>query len=153
MSLTRFDTIIRLRRHERDRCAVNLANAVHAVEKVELEIRVTEEEKLGLQELARSQRFGVVSLERLRSHNRYEVQLQARLNGLLQQKEPLVENRIRSRKQLDEAEIELKRFKKIEQLDRERVGNDQLRRDRKAMDELAMTRFWHQCYSQKETTT
>ncbi|HID75733.1 MAG TPA: flagellar export protein FliJ [Planctomycetaceae bacterium] len=143
--MTRFrfqlDTLLRLRRSERDERRAALAQAYRAEEILEHQRRQLEE---ALQQLGRQCRQaagpGPVDVERLLDARRYEVVLRSQADQLAQQRRAVEEEIDQRRRALVEADRAVRVLEKLKQRGYERFRREENRREIRLLDEMASRR-------------
>ncbi|MFK8112581.1 MAG: flagellar export protein FliJ [Rubripirellula sp.] len=139
--LFRFDSILQLRRRQRDEVGSAVGKANEAIQRIDLEIEEIEKERIDAAKKAAEGRVGTVSVDSLLSTGRYDLQLQADTNALQETRAKLVQELERRQAALQVAEAELKRFEKLEDNEKKAYQAELLRREQLESDDANSRRF------------
>ena len=137
----RFAFLLDLRRRERDEAGAYVGQATEAILKVDQEI---DEVNLQRQELKKHQadiRVGSISVDRMLSSGRYDLQLQADIAGLMETKDQLNQEYLRRQALLAIAQGEVQRFEKLEERARADYQAEQLRQEQAEADDRNSAKF------------
>lgn len=145
----RFAFLLDLRRRERDEAGASVGQATEAIMKVDEQI---DELNQSREELKRHQadiRVGSISVDRMLSSGRYDLQLQADVAGLMDTKEKLNQEFLRRQELLAVAQGEVQRFEKLEERAREDYRFEQLRQEQAEADDRNSAKFLMQSRANK----
>ncbi|TWU41745.1 flagellar export protein FliJ [Novipirellula artificiosorum] len=132
----RFASILHLRCRQRDEAGGKVGEANAAIAKIDSQIESIQEERRTLTAEDASSRVGEVSVDRLLTKGRYDLQLQADIKSLRETRSKLVEELERRQVKLKEAETEVKKFERMQEIELKRYRGEMLRREQVEMDEL-----------------
>lgn len=131
----RFESILELRRRQRDEAGAAVGKANEAIAKVDQQILDLQNDRQAIRDQDRTQRVGTVSVESLLSVGRYDMQLQADVRQLETTRAELVVERDRRQTVLMDAEAEVKRYDKLKSKERAAARARQLRLEQADADE------------------
>src|SRR6056297_1423144 len=131
----RFASILDLRRRQRDQVGSELGKANEAIRRVDEQIEIIRQQRQTLRQQPTHERVGAVQVEGLLAVGRYDMQLQADIGQLNQTRAELVIERDRRQRLLLDAEAEVKRFERLEEIEREAARMQMLRREQADADE------------------
>ena len=137
----RFATILQLRRRERDEAGAAVGQANEAIGRVDQQCESIQAERQSLRDGANQQRTGTVSVDRLLTGGRYEMQLQAEIQSLNETRAELMKELQRRRTALTAAEAEVKRFERLEEKERAAFHVLELRREQAEADDATARRY------------
>ena len=137
----RFESILQLRRRERDEAGVEVGRADEAIARIEAQIDEVRRQREGLRQESEQRRTGNVSVDGLLATGRYDLQLQASLKSLDGTLGQLMQERQRRQANLVAAEAEVKRLEKLEQQARQVHAEEQQRREQFDADEQSLIRY------------
>ncbi|WP_442507549.1 flagellar export protein FliJ [Novipirellula sp. SH528] len=137
----RFESILDLRQRERDEMGGLVGEANMAIAKIDQQIQDLEQERQSLRNEDAQSRLGDVAVDRLLARGRFDLQLQAEINGLLQTRAKLEEELERRQQKLRDAETEVKKFQRMRELDRHEYQQEMIRREQMEIDEMNNRRF------------
>ena len=137
----RFETILQLRRRQRDEAGVAVGQAHEAIRRVDVQSEAIQRERMMFRENAQQQRLGAVSVDGLLVQGRYDLQLQAQLQALGKTRGDLVQELQRRQRALVAAEAEVKRFEKLEEKDRIAFHSAMLPRQQAEADDATSSRY------------
>src|SRR6056297_2525747 len=124
----RFASILDLRRRQRDQVGSELGKANEAIRRIDEQMEMIRQQPT-------YERVGAVQVEGLLAVGRYDMQLQADIGQLDQTRAELVIERDRRQRLLLDAEAEVKRFERLEEIEREAARMQMLRREQADADE------------------
>lgn len=133
----RFETLMQVRRRQRDEAAVALGQAGAAIERITSQIADIATKRQSVRESSADQRTGEVSVDGLLTQGRYDLQLEAEALGLQQTLNELHEEEKRRRQALVHAEAEVKRFERLLENDRLKYHAQQRRREQFEADDAS----------------
>lgn len=133
----RFASISELRKRERDEAGAAVGQALEAIAKIDAQREELENERQRLRGAATRELAGQISVDRLLTHGRYEMQLAAQVESLRQTRDQLLAALAERRQRLVDAEAEVKRFERLEGHDRDAYEREQRRREQRDNDEAA----------------
>tara|TARA_R110002049_G_scaffold2750_8_gene22115 strand:- start:19516 stop:19974 length:459 start_codon:yes stop_codon:yes gene_type:complete len=116
----RFQSLLELRRRERDEAGAAVGQANLAIQRVDQQREELNQQRVSMRKASAESRTGEVSVDRLLSAGRYDMQLEADEQALLQTRRELVQELVRRQHKLTTAEAELKRFEKLKSQDQHR---------------------------------
>lgn len=131
----RFESILELRRRQRDEAGAAVGKANQAIAKVDQQIADLQNDRQTIRDQDQIQRVGTVSVESLLSIGRYDMQLQADVRQLQTARVQLVAERDRRQTLLMDAEAEVKRYDKLKTKERETARLRQLKLEQADADE------------------
>lgn len=131
----RFDSILQLRRRQRDEAGGALGKAIEAIRRIEEQIEGVQDQRTSLSERQTLDRVGQLSVDALLSTGRYDLQLQADLTQLASTRRELVQEMERRRAVLATANAELKRFERLEEKERATHHAMMIRREQNEADD------------------
>ncbi|EMI21724.1 Flagellar export FliJ [Rhodopirellula maiorica SM1] len=137
----RFESILDLRQRERDEMGGLVGEANLAIAKIEQQIQEIEQERQTLRNEDAQSRLGDVAVDRLLTRGRFDLQLQAEINGLVQTRTKLEEELERRQQRLRDAETEVKKFQRMKEIDRNQFRQEMNRREQIEIDEMNNRRF------------
>tara|TARA_R110002167_G_scaffold53036_2_gene152488 strand:+ start:215 stop:682 length:468 start_codon:yes stop_codon:yes gene_type:complete len=137
----RFESILDLRQRERDEMGGLVGEANLAIAKIDQQIQDLEQERQSLRNEDAQSRLGDVAVDRLLARGRFDLQLQAEINGLVQTRAKLEEELERRQQKLRDAETEVKKFQRMRELDRNEYQQEMIRREQMEIDEMNNRRF------------
>jgi flagellar protein FliJ len=140
----RFDSILQLRRRERDEAGAAVGKANEAIQRIDEQVEAIRLERRRVNEQAARQRVGTISVDSLLAAGRYDLQLLADEHALQQTRGQLVQELERRQVKLLAAEAELKRFERLEENERVAYQAEMLRREQLEADEATSRRFIRQ---------
>ena len=123
----RFAFLLDLRRRERDEAGAFVGQATEAILKVDQQIDEVNQQRLELKQHQADIRVGSISVDRMLSSGRYDLQLQSDIAGLVETKEKLNQEFERRQTLLAIAQGEVQRFEKLEERARVDYQTEQLR--------------------------
>ncbi|TWU45944.1 flagellar biosynthesis chaperone [Novipirellula aureliae] len=136
----RFLSILNLRRRERDEAGGMVGEANAAIAKVQSQIETIEEERRMLSVEEQTTRVGDISVDRLLAKGRYDLQLQADIQGLRETLGKLADELDRRQVRLRQAETEVKKFERMMEIDSDRYRNEMDRQEQMELDEMSNRR-------------
>ncbi|TWU50902.1 flagellar biosynthesis chaperone [Rubripirellula tenax] len=131
----RFQSILDLRRRQRDEAGADVGKANQAIARIDDQARDVAANRSRLRNETGGTRVGEVNVEGLISLGRYELQLQSELAQLAATRTELVKELDRRQSLLVEAEAEVKRFEKLQGNERETHQAQMLAREQADADE------------------
>jgi flagellar protein FliJ len=131
----RFESILELRRRQRDEAGAAVGKANQAIAKIDQQIADIENDRQNIRQRDQRQRVGEISVEGLLSVGRYDMQLQADVRQLQATRIELVVERDRRQTVLMDAEAEVKRYDRLKTKERETERARQLRIEQADADE------------------
>ena len=137
----RFETLLDLRRRQRDEAGAAVGKANEAIGRVDHEREDLNRQRVELRQQSSTARSGRVSVDRLLSAGRYDMQLESEDRALLQTRGELIQELVRRQQKLMNAEAELKRFEKLRQHDQERHEAELRRREQAEADDASGRRY------------
>lgn len=137
----RFATLLQLHRRTRDEAGVDVGKANEALRRIDNQYEQLLNERAILIQQAGASRVGSISIDRVLSHGRYEVQLQADMISLGQTRQQLEQELQRRRQVLIAAEAEVKRFERLEENERITYLAERLRKEQATADEASAVRY------------
>ena len=137
----RFETLLDLRRRERDQAGAEVGQANEAIRRIDQQREELNQKRIEIRQSASASRLGRVSVDRLLAAGRYDIQLEADANALNDTRGKLIQELARRQGKLRQAEAELKRFEKLRQQDRERHEAELRRREQAEADDATSRRF------------
>ena len=137
----RFDALLQLRRRERDEVGAAVGQANAAIERIDQQVAEISRQRQALRHENQSARVGNVSVDGLLSVGRYDMQLEAETQSLLQTRLQLQQELARRQQTLVAAEAEVKRFEKLRDSDRNRYDLEQQTREQQEADEATSQRY------------
>ena len=137
----RFAFLLDLRCRERDEAGAYVGQATEAILKVDQQIDEVNQQREELKQHQADIRVGSISVDRMLSSGRYDLQLQADLAGLLETKEKLNQEFERRQALLAIAQGEVQRFEKLEERAREDYRAEQLRQEQAESDDRNSAKF------------
>ena len=114
----RFETLLELRRRQRDEAGAEVGQAREAIRRIDQQREELNQQRVGLRQKPNDERTGTISVDRLLSAGRYDMQLEADDQALLQTRGELMKELARRQRKFSDAESELKRFEKLKEHDR-----------------------------------
>ncbi|MFG0260827.1 MAG: flagellar export protein FliJ [Novipirellula sp. JB048] len=137
----RFASILDLRQRERDVAGGLVGEANAAIAKIESQIEALNQQRQTALVEDTEARLGDISADRLLAQGRYGLQLQAEIQGLEQTRTKLEEELQRRQQKLRDAETEVKKFQRMQELDAHQHQQAMHRREQIEIDELNNRRF------------
>ncbi len=137
----RFQFLLELKKSDRDKTGASLGQANEAVGKIETQIAQILEQIETLRAGHREGRVGTVSVDAMLTRERYELQLQADHQALLETQASLLQEVHHRQMLLALAEAEVKKFEKLRQREHETHTKRQLKREQEEIDDLASARY------------
>ena len=137
----RFDSILDLRRRERDEAGAAVGKANEAIRRIDSQREELNQQRIELRRRSQAARTGKVSVDGLLSAGRYDMQLEADEQALLQTRGELIQELVRRQQKLVNAETELKRFEKLRDRDRQRHDAELLKREQAEADDATARRY------------
>jgi flagellar FliJ protein len=131
----RFETLMQVRRRQRDEAAVALGQAGEAIERIASQIADIATKRQSIREWSPGQRTGEIFVDDLLTQGRYDLQLEAEALALDQTLNELNEEEKRRRQVLVHAEAEVKRFERLLENDRAKYQALQRRREQFEADD------------------
>jgi flagellar FliJ protein len=131
----RFETLMQVRRRQRDEAAVALGQAGEAIERIASQIADIATKRQSIREWSPGQRTGEIFVDDLLTQGRYDLQLEAEALALDQTLNKLNEEEKRRRQVLVHAEAEVKRFERLLENDRAKYQALQRRREQFEADD------------------
>jgi flagellar FliJ protein len=137
----RFESLLQLRRRERDEAGASVGQATEAILKIDDQIQEVEQLREELKQQQGDIRTGSISVDRMLSVGRYDLQLQADVVALLDTKEKLNQEFLRRQSLLAEAQSEVGRYEKLEERAKEDYRTEQLKREQAEADDRSSSAF------------
>ncbi len=137
----RFDALLQLRRRQRDEAGADVGQAIEAIHRIDTQISEIRQSQESLRQQGTSARVGDLSVDRLLSTGRYDMQLQADVNALQETRRQLTEELDRRQQRLIEAESELKKFERLEENDRAAYDAQRRHQEQTESDEASARRI------------
>ncbi len=137
----RFESLLDLRRRQRDQAGAAVGQAIEAIRKIDQQRSEITSERDQIRSETAAQLGGRLSVDRLLSHGRYELQLEAQAQSLLQTRDQLAAELAQRQQRLVEAEAEVKRFERLEQRERDAFETKRRRREQFEHDDAAAQRY------------
>ncbi|TWU64789.1 MULTISPECIES: flagellar export protein FliJ [Crateriforma] len=138
----RFDILLRLRERERDEAGAAVGQANAAIAKIDQQMQEVEQTRIDLKQAMSGESLtGNVSVDRMLQGGRYDLQLQGDLQSLADTRGKLVQELQRRQEMLKTAQIEVKRWEKLKEIDQQRYREQQNRREQLELDEAASRNF------------
>ncbi len=138
----RLTTLLRIREGERDECRSRLADAERAEEIVEARIEEIGAEIVAVrQEAVRLSRGGPVDVDQLMEAQRFELLLMADRQASQEQLKLIAAEVERRREAVVAADREVRILERLRETQRDRYNGEQLRQERKLLDEVATQGF------------
>ncbi len=137
----RFETLMHVRRRERDEAAVALGQAGAAIERIETQIDDIATKRKSVRDTSSHQRTGEICVDDLLIQGRYDLQLEAETLALGQTLDELREEEKRRRQVLVHAEAEVKRFERLLENDRARYVAEMRRREQFEADDATSRQY------------
>jgi flagellar FliJ protein len=131
----RFESILDLRRRQRDEAGAAVGKANQAIAKIDQQKSQLQTDRQSFRDQGNVERVGSISVEALISVGRYDMQLQADIHQLDATRAELVVERDRRQTVLMDAEAEVKRYEKLKTKEREIARVRQLRLEQADADE------------------
>lgn len=145
----RFAFLLDLRRRERDEAGASVGQATEAIQKVDDQINELNQCREELKRQQADIRVGSISVDRMLSSGRYDLQLQADVAGLLDTKQKLNQEFLRRQALLAVAQGEVQRFEKLEERAREEYRFEQLKQEQAEADDRNSAKFLMQSRADK----
>jgi flagellar FliJ protein len=145
----RFAFLLDLRRRERDEAGAYVGQATEAIAKVDEQISEINQQREALKQHQTDIRIGSVSVDRMLSSGRYDLQLLADIAGLMDTREKLDQEFQRRQDLLAIAQGEVQRFEKLEERAREDYRVEQLRQEQAESDDRNSAKFLMQSRANK----
>src|SRR6056297_3100605 len=114
----RFAALLELRRRERDEAGAAVGQANEAIGRIDRQRQNLNDQRTDLRRQTAPPREGKLSVDRLLSAGRFDMQLEADDRALLQTRGELVQELARRQQKLVLAEAELKRVEKLQERER-----------------------------------
>lgn len=140
----RFASIMMLRRQQRDETGALVGKANEAIARVDEQVQEIIQQRQAVRRESQESREGNVSVDRLLSSGRYEMQLDADIHALNQTRAQLVQELERRQLALTEAEAEVKRFERLEENERAEYRAELNRQEQVEQDEVTSSRYLRQ---------
>lgn len=137
----RFAFLLDLRRRERDEAGAYVGQATEAILKVDQQINELNQQREAHKQHQADIRVGSVSVDRMLSSGRYDLQLLADVAGLMDTKEKLNQEFQRRQALLAIAQGEVQRFEKLEERARDDYRFEQLRQEQAEADDRNSAKF------------
>ncbi len=137
----RFTFLLNLRRRQRDEAGAAVGQATEAIMKVDSQIDDLLQQQRDFQQSQDGQRVGSVSVDRMLSAGRYDLQLQADTADLRQTRVQLDQEFERRQGLLVVAQAEVKRFEQLEDRAKEEYRAEQLRLEQAEADDRSSASF------------
>ncbi|KAA1260223.1 flagellar biosynthesis chaperone [Rubripirellula obstinata] len=145
----RFAFLLDLRRRERDEAGAYVGQATEAILKVDQQINELNQQREAHQQHQSDIRVGSISVDRMLSSGRYDLQLLADVAGLMDTKEKLNQEFQRRQALLAIAQGEVQRFEKLEERARDDYQSEQLRQEQAEADDRNSAKFLMQSRANK----
>ncbi|QDV65877.1 flagellar export protein FliJ [Crateriforma conspicua] len=150
----RFDILLRLRERERDEAGAAVGQANAAIAKIDQQMQEVEQTRVGLKQAMSGESLtGNVSVDRMLQGGRYDLQLQGDLQSLADTRGKLVQELQRRQEVLKTAQIEVKRWEKLKEIDQQRYREQQNHREQLELDEAASRNFQRAAATGHDTET
>lgn len=133
----RFASLLELRRRQRDEAGAAVGQALEAISKIQQQRGDIESERKQIRMDTSVQLAGRLSVDRLLTHGRYEMQLANQAESLLETDEQLLQALAQRQRRLVEAEAEVKRFERLEERERVAFHQELRRREQHESDDAA----------------
>lgn len=146
----RFAAILQLRRRQRDEAGAEVGKAHEAIRRVDEQAAAIQAQRKALREETGEERLGDVTVDALLAKGRYDLQLQADLQALSQTRAQLEQELERRQAALLAAEVEARRFERLEEKERAAAHAEALRRQQAEADDASASRYTIQ--QQKQQT-
>lgn len=137
----RFETLLELRRRERDEAGAEVGQANEAIRRVDEQREALKQQRVDLRLSPSASRKGNVSVDRLLTAGRYDIQLEADAEALSDTRGKLIQELARRQEKLKQAEAELKRFEKLREHEKSSHQAELLRREQAEADDATNRRF------------
>ena len=137
----RFATLLQRHRRARDEAGVEVGKANEAIRRIDQQYDDLLTERTTLLKQSGAARVGSISIDRVLSQGRYEVQLGAEMVSLRQTRAQLEQELGRRQQVLVAAEAEVRRFERLEENEQAVYRAEQQRREQAAADEASATRY------------
>jgi flagellar FliJ protein len=139
----RLETLLKMRRDERDEQRQQYAKALEAQRILHDQIAQVQREIHETQQLLRTNSApGAVDVDRLLRTHRYELLLQAQVQQLEQQAQRVAQEVERRRTNLLQADREVRLLEKLKERQFETFQRNEQRREQKALDEISNPVGW-----------
>jgi flagellar FliJ protein len=136
----RFASLLELRRRARDLAGSDVGKAHEAIRRIDEQREDLNRQRIGLRESSGRKRTGRISVDRLLAAGRYDMQLEAEQQSLVQTRGELIQELARRQQKLAEAESEVKRLEKLQQRDEQRYRIELQRREQAEIDDRCASR-------------
>jgi flagellar FliJ protein len=140
----RFASIMMLRRQQRDETGVLVGKANEAIARVDEQVEEITQQRQSARLQSQEFREGAVSVDRLLSSGRFEMQLDADIQALKQTRAQLMQELERRQLALTAAEAEVKRFERLEENERAEYRAELNRKEQAEQDEVTSSRYLRQ---------
>lgn len=137
----RFAALLQLHRRHRDEAGIAVGKANQAIGRIDVEMTQLAERRRQLRNQSSGSRVGEISVDRVLAHGRFDSVLLADLHSLRETRGQLEQELQRRKQVLIQAEIEVKRYERLEEKDRRGYVESQQRREQAELDEAASVRF------------
>ena len=137
----RFASLLDLRCRDRDQAGTAVGKANEAITRIDEQREELNRQRVRLRDSSVGKRTGNVSVDRLLTAGRFDMQLPAEQESLLQTRAELVQELARRQQKLAEAEAEVKRLEKLEQRDRDLHLTEMRRREQAEIDDATSRRY------------
>ena len=137
----RFASLLELRRRERDEAGSRVGEANEAIARVDQRVREIEIEREQNRSNESKTRSGNLSVDQLLARGRYDMQLAAEIHSLAETRVKLNVALGQRQDQLREAETEVKKFERLEELERARYKAQTDKREQGEIDETNCRKF------------
>lgn len=137
----RFESLLQLRRRERDEAGASVGQATEAIMKVDAQMEEIEQLRQTVKQQQSEVRTGSISVDRMLSAGRYDMQLQADVAALLDTKDKLNQEFLRRQSLLAKAQSEVGRYEKLEARAKENYRADLLRKEQAEADDRSSSSF------------
>lgn len=126
---------------ERDEAGAAVGQANEAIGRIDDQIESIHAQRQALRRGASDNRVGNVSVDTLLADGRYDLQLEADIRALRQTRSELVQELERRQGTLMAAELEVKRFERLEEKERAAFYAEASRREQAEADEATARRY------------
>ena len=148
----RFESLLRLRKQERDVAGKAVGDAEQAIEILQNQVTEISDQRDALRQTSSTWRTSqTIQVDRLMNEGRYDLQLVAQLEDLTTKTKQIVAERERRLVRLQEANAEVRRLERLKERQQAEWKQQQLVAEQAMLDDIAAGRYLRQVRSDVTT--
>ncbi|MEM7316945.1 MAG: flagellar export protein FliJ [Planctomycetota bacterium] len=137
----RFESLLQVRRRERDEAGAACGQASEAISRIDQQLLETDQLRMSLRKEGHASLTGNIQVDNLLSKGRYDMQLEAEINSLRETHAQLTAELARRHATLVAAESEVKKLERLQENEQAEYEIESRRREQLESDDAATRRY------------